>query len=220
MYRPACKIQTKQLVSMRLWNFFTFYQDVSLMKILTPNGLKKLRSEKITYCLVNPVLKKFVTWEMRSSETDIFFLEKQVLKNFLPTLQKILQFHLISWCGNFVEKCSFRIVSGESHKTVGKLCLYLEFYKWEWLQISTRRFSWKTNWFSSFWFDHMIVYVLQTRTLVIYRLVCKQRTRLLVHLKFCESSFYIQKQFWWKHQVHSPCKSWDTGIWDNLQTGT
>ena len=41
MYRPACKIQTRQLV--------TFYQDVPLMKILTPNGFKKLRSEKITY---------------------------------------------------------------------------------------------------------------------------------------------------------------------------
>ena len=103
---------------------FTFYQDVPLMKILTPNGLKKLRSGKITYCLVNPVLKKFVTWEMRSSETDIFFLEKLVLKNFLPTLQKNT---VISWCGNIVERCSFRIVSGESDKTMGKMCLSTKF---------------------------------------------------------------------------------------------
>ena len=62
-----------------------------------------------------------------------------------------------------------------------------------------------------------LMYVLQTRILVIYRLVCKQRTRLLVHLKFCKSSFYIQMQFWWKHQVHSTCKSGDMGIWDNLR---
>ena len=53
MYRPACKIQTRQLV--------TFYQDVPLMKILTPNGFKKLRSDKITYFLVNPILRKLVT---------------------------------------------------------------------------------------------------------------------------------------------------------------
>ena len=107
--------------------FFTFYQDIPLMKILTPNSFKKLRCEKITYCLVNPVLKKFVTWEMRSSETDIFFLEKQVLKKFLPTLRKIPQFHLIFWCGNFVERRSFRIVLGELYKTMRKLCLSTKF---------------------------------------------------------------------------------------------
>ena len=31
----------------------------------------------------------------------------------LTTLQKKLQFHLISWCPNFVERHSFRIVSGD-----------------------------------------------------------------------------------------------------------
>ena len=61
---------------------------------------------------------------MRSSETDIFFLEKQVLKNFLPTLKKNT---VISWCGNIVERRSFRIVSGELHKTMGKLCLSKKF---------------------------------------------------------------------------------------------
>ena len=30
------------------------------------------------------------------------------------TLSKMPQFHLISWCGNFVERHSFRIVSGDS----------------------------------------------------------------------------------------------------------
>ena len=41
-----------------------------------------------------------------------------------------------------------------------------------------------------------LMYVLQTKILVIYRLFCKLRTRLLVHLKFYESSFYKQMQFW------------------------
>ena len=38
-------------------------------------------------------------------------------------LWKIPQFHQISWCGNFVERHSFRIVSGESPATMLKLCL-------------------------------------------------------------------------------------------------
>ena len=101
---------------------FSFHQDVPLMKILTPNCLKKLRSEKISYCLVKPVLKKLVTWMIRSSETDIFF-EKQMLKKFFPTLQKIPQFHLISWYGNFVERHSFRTVLCDSPETMRKLRL-------------------------------------------------------------------------------------------------
>ena len=32
-------------------------------------------------------------------------------------LRKIPKFHLISWCGNFEERNSFRIVSGESPKS-------------------------------------------------------------------------------------------------------
>ena len=31
------------------------------------------------------------------------------------TLRKISKFHLISWCGNFVERHSFRRVSGDFH---------------------------------------------------------------------------------------------------------
>ena len=40
---------------------------------------------------------------------------------------KIPQFHLISWCGSFLERHSFRIVSGESPKTMWKLCLSTKF---------------------------------------------------------------------------------------------
>ena len=42
-------------------------------------------------------------------------------------LCKIPKFHLISWCGNFVERLSFRRVSGESPKTLRKLCLSTKF---------------------------------------------------------------------------------------------
>ena len=41
----------------------------------------------------------------------------------LLTLRKIPKFHLISWCENFVERHSFRIVSGEMPETMRKLCL-------------------------------------------------------------------------------------------------
>ena len=40
---------------------FTYYQDVAVMKMLISNGLRKLRSEKKIYCLVNPILRKLVT---------------------------------------------------------------------------------------------------------------------------------------------------------------
>ena len=43
------------------------------------------------------------------------------------SLQKIPQFHLISWCGNFVESHIFRIVSGESPKPMRKLFLSTKF---------------------------------------------------------------------------------------------
>ena len=37
-------------------------------------------------------------------------------------LRKITEFHIISWCGNFVERHSSRIVSGNSVETLRKLC--------------------------------------------------------------------------------------------------
>ena len=42
-------------------------------------------------------------------------------------LRKIPYFHLISWCGNFMERHSFRIVSGDSPETMRKLCLSTKF---------------------------------------------------------------------------------------------
>ena len=39
-------------------------------------------------------------------------------------LHKIRKFHLISWCGNFTEMHSFRMVSAESSETLWKLCIF------------------------------------------------------------------------------------------------
>ena len=43
------------------------------------------------------------------------------------SLRRIPQFHLKSWCGNFVERHSFRIVSDVSPETIRKLCLSIKF---------------------------------------------------------------------------------------------
>ena len=45
----------------------------------------------------------------------------------LDPLRKILLFHLISWSGNFVERHSFRRVSGKSPETLRKLCFSTKF---------------------------------------------------------------------------------------------
>ena len=45
----------------------------------------------------------------------------------LETLRKIPWFHLISWCEKFMERHSFRIISGDSPKTMRKLCLSTKF---------------------------------------------------------------------------------------------
>ena len=49
-------------------------------------------------------------------------IERYLFTEILP-LHKILQFHLISWCENFVETHSVRRVSGELPKTLSKLCV-------------------------------------------------------------------------------------------------
>ena len=56
-------------------------------------------------------------------------------KYWLYSLHKLPQLHLISWCGNFMEKHSIRIISGDamqilciiSPETMWKLCLSRKF---------------------------------------------------------------------------------------------
>ena len=43
------------------------------------------------------------------------------------SLCKTPQIYLISWCGNFMERHSFRIVLGHLPETMGKLCLSTQF---------------------------------------------------------------------------------------------
>ena len=71
----------------------------------------KMRSEKMK--ITDLALKGSNTWEKMKIENKSWFL----------TLRKIPYFHLISWSKNFVEKHSFRIVSGKSPETMRKLCL-------------------------------------------------------------------------------------------------
>ena len=50
-----------------------------------------------------------------------------IARSLLLRLRKMPQSHLISWCRNFVERYSFRIVLGESPETMRKLCLSTKF---------------------------------------------------------------------------------------------
>ena len=61
--------------------------------------------------------------------TDCLKVFPVVLKIFFPSLHciKILKFHLILWCVNFVERHSFHIVSDELSKTLRKLCFSTKF---------------------------------------------------------------------------------------------
>ena len=57
-------------------------------------------------------------------KTFLLFLCCQIFK---LSLRKMPKFHLISWCGNFVERQSFHTFSSESPKTIRKLCLSTKF---------------------------------------------------------------------------------------------
>ena len=54
-------------------------------------------------------------------------LVKETMISDKGTLRKIVLFQLISWCGNFVERHSFRIVLGDLPNTMRKLCLSTKF---------------------------------------------------------------------------------------------
>ena len=56
-----------------------------------------------------------------------FFLSSSYWYHSIFTLRKIPQFHLNSWCGNYVKRHSFCIVSGDWSETTQKLCLSTKF---------------------------------------------------------------------------------------------
>ena len=86
--------------------------------------LKLVTSMKILSSRQHPYEEGTVTEKSYGSIRYIVSMWKQTS---VETLQKIPQFHLISWCGNFVERYSFGIVLGESPKTMRKLCLSTKF---------------------------------------------------------------------------------------------
>ena len=64
--------------------------------------------------------------KVKSSQKDFGFLKISggiKRKYWSKTRQKIKKIHLTLWCGNFVQTHSFPIVSGDSSKTLRKLCV-------------------------------------------------------------------------------------------------
>ena len=74
------------------------------------------------------------SYKIRDTKSEIFneifdeIFQKYGTGSYLESCQipildtKILKYHLISWCGNFVERHSLRRVLGESPETMRKLC--------------------------------------------------------------------------------------------------
>ena len=62
-----------------------------------------------------------------SEEIRILTYFAQCYAQLTVTLRKIPKFHLIYWCGNFVERHSFHRVSSKSPETLQKLCLSTKF---------------------------------------------------------------------------------------------
>ena len=71
---------------------------------------------------------KFQTVILDGFELGVIFQNQEnVNRPYLITLDKILQFHLISWRGNFVEAHNFRRILVESPDTLRKLSISTKF---------------------------------------------------------------------------------------------
>ena len=73
--------------------------------------------ENVSFSLTNTKLVEKIEWKFSNQSGELMYAFIYL------TLPKISQFHLISWCGNFVERHSFHIVSDDSPETMRKLCL-------------------------------------------------------------------------------------------------
>ena len=61
---------------------------------------------------------------------SVHFIKKsnqKLIENWKTTQRKVPQFHLIFWCGNFMERYNFSIISGESPKNMRKPYLSIKF---------------------------------------------------------------------------------------------
>ena len=81
--------------------------------------LEPWQTSKMERCAIT---KRSILDAWKSSENALLISENgNNTQNQKLTMWKIPYFHLISCCGNFVENCSFRIVSGESPENMREL---------------------------------------------------------------------------------------------------
>ena len=114
-------MQTHYVKSARVRSFCGLYfPEFGLYKerypVFSPNAGKKKTPNTNTFFAMKCNIKHFFPFN-----SSIHNVEKS------PTLRKTPYFHLISWCGHFVERHSFRIISGELPETLRKLCLSIKF---------------------------------------------------------------------------------------------
>ena len=111
------------LISLTIFNLF-FFSCPSFKIFFTVHLEKLFFSANIFSKCINPAFYKSVIeqklyprWTNDLNDSDFHSLP----------LRKIPWFHLISWCGNFVERHSFHIILGDSPETMRKLCLSAKF---------------------------------------------------------------------------------------------
>ena len=77
----------------------------------------KLMKRYSAWCTCRSFLTRFTTWSNERKNDNSKLFSNWIMgsrHDRSKTLPKIWQFHLISWCGVFVQRRSFRRVSGDS----------------------------------------------------------------------------------------------------------
>ena len=100
-----------------IFNMLKIYHGCDIRK--KSNGLNELINQANNEICISSMHLAY--WKFHDTKKH-----KTSNKRYL-TLHKMSLFHLISWCGSFVERHSFRIFSGESLETMRKLCLSTKF---------------------------------------------------------------------------------------------
>ena len=102
-----------------------------------------------------------ITWFFVLKKTQLQMIincnDVEICFTLLCALQKIPWFDLISWCGNFAERHSFRIVSGELPETMQKLCLPTKFPHQEIKSNCSIFFTvWEMKWIVQMWWFRFV----------------------------------------------------------------